>query len=198
MDINDLLYNQAEKPAPKAGSLLVAEPMMQDAYFGRSAILLLDDPEDGSHLGLLLNKSTNVTLADLMPDWEMGREVPVYCGGPVDMQRMFLIHALGKRLEGSYEIVPGLYVGADVNKVIDYIEEGGETEGYLRFFLGYCGWSPGQLEGEIRRNSWAVNNNRTIEGLLKGHGVNYWRNEVKRLGEDYRSWLMVPPDPSFN
>ena len=198
MDLNNFLYNQPDKPEPLTGSVLVSEPMTHDSYFGRSAILILDVPEPGGHLGLLLNKGTTVTLADLMPDWEKGREVPVFCGGPVDMQRMFLIHSLGERLKGSYEILPGLYVGADVNAVIDYIENDGEIDGKLRFFLGYCGWSPGQLAGEIKRNSWAINNHREVAGLLEGQGTDYWRKEVERLGEAYRSWLMVPTDPSLN
>lgn len=198
MDINDLLYSDSPVENAKSGELLISEPMMDDAYFSRSVVLMLDTPKEGGHLGIMLNKITNVTLRDLMPDWDAGERIPIFCGGPVDMQRMFLIHTLGDKFKSSLEILPGIYVGGDIDDMVQYIESGGEIEGKLRVFLGYCGWEPEQLKGEIRRHSWAVNEKPSTHRLLDGYGIDYWRREVKALGESYRSWLMVPPDPSFN
>lgn len=198
MDLKDLLFAPLPVSTPHSGSLLISEPLMNDKYFSRSAILVLDEPEDGGHFGLILNKATEMTLQDLMPEWEGGKQVPIYCGGPVDLQRMFLLHTLGERLGSTTEVLPGIYVGADLDKIIDYLEEGGEVEGKLRFFLGYCGWSSGQLDGEINRKSWAVNALPQCQNLLKDSGLGYWRREVEDLGDDYRGWLVVPPDPSFN
>lgn len=198
MDIKDLLFSSVPPATPHSGSLLVAEPLMDDQYFSRSAILVLDEPEDGGHFGLILNKPTEMTLKDLMPEWESGIRIPIFCGGPVDLQRMFLLHSLGDRLGPATEILPGIFVGADLDKIIAYIEDGGEVEGKLRFFLGYCGWSPGQLDGEIHGKTWAVNALPQSFDLLKGCGTEYWNREVKNLGEDYRGWLLVPEDPSFN
>lgn len=198
MDIKDILFSELPISTPHMGSLLISEPLMDDKYFSRSAILVLDEPAEGGHFGLILNKSTEMTLKDLMPDWESGKEVPIYCGGPVDLQRMFLLHSLGDKLGSSTEVLPGIYVGADLDKIISYIEEGGKVDGHLRFFLGYCGWAPGQLAGEINRKSWAVNSLPQCHNLLKGSGIDYWSREVRDLGEDYRGWLVVPPDPSFN
>lgn len=197
MDLKDLLFSSKTNIKPHSGSLLIAEPLMEDTYFSRSVILVLDEPEDGGHFGLILNKATEMTLKDLMPEWEEGIRIPVYCGGPVDLQRMFLLHSLGKILGECVEVVPGIYVGADLDKIIEYINDGGEVEGKLRFFLGYCGWSPGQLSAEIRNHTWAVD--PTPErNLLKGFGDDYWRDAVMRLGGEYRSWLLVPADPSLN
>ena len=198
MDIKDLIFSDIPVSTPHSGSLLLSEPLLKDNYFSRSAILVMDEPVDGGHFGLILNKETEMTLHDLMPEWEAGTKVPVYCGGPVDLQRMFLLHTLGETLGSNYEILPGIYVGADLDKIIDYIEGGGEVDGHLRFFLGYCGWSPGQLAAEITGKSWAVNSLPQCDNLLKGTGVNFWTREVQDLGEDYRGWLMVPEDPSFN
>lgn len=198
MDLKDILFTGHPTATPHMGSLLISEPLMEDKYFSRSSILVLDEPEDGGHFGLILNKPTAMTLQDLMPDWEAGSRVPIFCGGPVDMQRMFLLHTLGPRLGSDTEVLPGIYVGADLDKIIEYIEEGGEVDGNLRFFLGYCGWSPGQLSAEINGKTWAVNALPDCSNLLKGKGLNYWTREVKMLGEDYRGWLMVPIDPSLN
>ena len=198
IDLKDLLFTDLPTATPHMGSLLVSEPLMEDNYFARSAILVLDEPEAGGHFGLILNKPTEMTLKDLMPDWEQGDRIPIFCGGPVDLQRMFLLHTLGDKLGASAEVLPGIYVGADLDKIIEYIEEGGEVDGRLRFFLGYCGWSPGQLADEINRKSWAVNALPQCSNLLKGEGVDYWSREVKDLGEDYRGWLVVPTDPSLN
>ena len=133
----------------------------------------------------------------LMPEWEEGERIPIYCGGPVDLERMFLLHTLGSQLGPAIEVAPGIFVGADLDRIMEYIDNGGEVEGKLRFFLGYCGWSPGQLATEIENHTWAVNT-RSGDNLLSGRGLRYWRRQVERLGEDYRSWLLVPSDPSLN
>ena len=198
MDLKDILFSGLPSATPHMGSVLISEPLMNDKYFSRSVVLVLDEPEDGGHFGLILNKPTELTLKDLMPDWEEGAKVPIFCGGPVDLQRMFLLHTLGDELGSSAEVLPGIYVGADLDKIIDYVEKGGEIDGKLRFFLGYCGWSPGQLNGELNGKTWAVNSLPDASGLLKGEGLQAWTREVKDLGEDYRGWLMVPLDPSMN
>ena len=198
MDLKELLFSKLPNVTPHMGSLLISEPLMEDSYFSRSAILVLDEPEDGGHFGLILNKPTGMTLANLMPEWEEGKNIPIYCGGPVDLQRMFLLHTLGEKLGSNTEVLPGIYVGADLDKIIEYIENGGKADSNLRFFLGYCGWSPGQLKGEINRKTWAVNSLPQCQNLLRGDGVEYWNREVKDLGEEYRSWLVVPTDPNLN
>lgn len=197
MDLKELLFSSPVNINPHCGSLLIAEPLMDDAYFSRSVILVLDEPVDGGHFGLILNKPTEMTLHNLMPDWEAGERVPIFCGGPVDLERMFMLHTLGDKLGNCVEVVPGVYVGAEIDKVIEYIEDGGEVEGKMRFFLGYCGWSAGQLDAEIENHTWAVNPSPE-RSLLSGEGNDYWREEVSELGEAYRGWLLVPANPSLN
>lgn len=198
MDLNSYLYPDNNEKEVNAGNLIIADPLMKDPYFSRSVALILDNPADGGHLGLVMNKPAGVTLREIMPGWEKGGEIPIFCGGPVDLERMFLIHTLGDFFKDSHEVFDGVYVGADLDQIVDYIESGENTEGKLRFFLGYCGWSPGQLEEEIRSNSWAIQNNLDNRYLLEGYGPDYWRREVERLGKAYKNWLMVPRDPSYN
>lgn len=198
MNLHNLLYNNSTEIVPQRGSLLIADPMMEEVYFRRSVVMILDVDQDKGHLGLTLNKTTRLTLNDLMPDWKTGKNVPIYCGGPVDLERLFLLHTLGDIVPDAIEIIPGIYVGGDVENILEYIEMGGEIENRLRFFLGYSGWSNGQLESEISRHAWAVRTPSDGERLLEGSENDYWRREVEKLGEQYRSWLVVPQDPSFN
>lgn len=200
MDFENLLYNHDKQYNPGQGSLLIAEPLMRGDIFSRSVVMVLDVDKNFGHLGLVLNKRSNLYLNDLIPEWSLQRQIPIFSGGPVDNSRLFMLHTLGDKFEGSSEIIPGLYVGGRIEEIMEYIDDGGSLEGKMRFFLGYSGWTKGQLEGEISRHVWAVTEYRGQDPgeLLEGSGNSFWRHEVERLGSDYRSWLVVPPDPSLN
>lgn len=193
-----MLYDGMGEVTPEKGSLLVSEPMMSDPVFGRSVVLILEKDADHGFIGLVLNKKTDMTMGDLIPDWEMGKKVPVFSGGPVDPGRLFMLHTLGERLAGSHEVFPGIWVGGELRQIVDLIQKGEDVEGNMRFFMGYSGWTKGQLESEIRRNSWAVQPSLEPESILTGKGERYWQAEVERLGERFRSWLIVPTNPDMN
>lgn len=198
MDLESIIYKDPTIVNPQKGDLLIAEPLLDEPYFKRSVILLLDEDNNQGHIGLALNKITPVYLQDLFPDWKAGAEVPVYSGGPVEADRLFMLHTMGDRFEGSMEVSPGLYVGAKLDDIIDYINNNRYADGNIRFFLGYSGWSRGQLTSEILKNTWALNPNPGHTDVLTGAEDLYWRREVRRLGEKYRSWLLVPSNPAFN
>ncbi len=198
MDLESIIYKNPTIVNPQKGDLLIAEPLLDEPYFKRSVILLLDEDNNQGHIGLALNKITPVSLQDLFPDWKAGAEVPVYSGGPVEADRLFMLDTMGDRFEGSMEVSPGLYVGAKLDDIIDYINNNRYADGNIRFFLGYSGWSRGQLTSEILKNTWALNPNPGHTDVLTGAEDLYWRREVRRLGEKYRSWLLVPSNPAFN
>lgn len=200
MDFKHLLYNHDNQYKPEQGSLLIAEPLMLGDIFSRSVVMVLDEDDKFGHLGLVLNKKSHLLLNDLIPEWSLQRQIPVFSGGPVDPSRLFMLHTLGDKFEGSSEIIPGIYVGGQIEEIMEYIDDGGQLEGKMRFFLGYSGWTKGQLEGEISRNVWAVTDFKGMNSgdLLRGSGNAFWRHEVESLGNDYRSWLVVPPDPALN
>ncbi len=198
MDLESIIYKNPTIVNPQKGDLLIAEPLLDEPYFKRSVILILDEDNNQGHIGLALNKITPVSLQDLFPDWKAGAEVPVYSGGPVEADRLFMLHTMGDRFEGSMEVSPGLYVGAKLDDIIDYINNNRYADGNIRFFLGYSGWSRGQLTSEILKNTWALNPNPGHTDVLTGAEDLYWRREVRRLGEKYRSWLLVPSNPAFN
>ncbi len=198
IDLGSMIYKEPSNLNPQKGDLLVAEPMLSEPYFKRSAVLILEENKESGHIGLTMNVRTPVNMRDLFPDWVQGEHIPLYSGGPVDADRLFMIHSLGNEVGASLEIAPGLYVGAKLDKIVEYINDGNDAEGKIRFFLGYSGWAKGQLVTELLRNSWALNSNPDTRDILMGAGEEYWRREVEKLGQKYRSWLLIPSNPSFN
>lgn len=198
IDIENMLHKDPENLSPSKGDILIADPMLKEPYFRRSVVLIMDKTEDGGHMGLVLNVATPVTLQDLFPDWKGGEKVRIFSGGPVETDRLFMLHSLGHVFSGATEIAQGLYVGGDLDEVIEYINSEDYTEGNIRFFLGYSGWSTNQLSAEILGNSWAVGKRGDMSDALIGQGNDYWMREVGKMGEKYRSWLIVPQNPEFN
>lgn len=78
MNIGNLLYDYNPEIVPERGSLLVSEPMMEEAFFSRSVVMILDIDRGRGHLGLVMNKATHLTLRSLLPDWVGGADVPVF------------------------------------------------------------------------------------------------------------------------
>ena len=198
IDLESLIYRDSTDVNPKKGDLLIAEPLLDQPYFKRSVVLLLEEDENKGKIGLTLNIPTPVTLQDLFPEWTAGKKVRVFSGGPVESDRLFMLHTLGDYFDGAMEVAPGLYVGADLNQVMDYIQNEENLEVKLRFFLGYSGWAKDQLCTEILNHSWALTHPEDKGDALVGRGNEYWRREVEKLGKDYRSWLLIPQNPEEN
>lgn len=194
MDLDDIIRKDASDVDPAPGSLLIANPVMSDSYFSRAVVLMLAK-EDGD-MGIVLNQPTNITLDLIIPG--IGENLPVFCGGPVDHERMFMLHRLPHIFEGSMRVCGDIYLGGNFEQLRKYLASGEPVEDNLRFYLGYSGWDAAQLTTELINNYWAVNPKPEYSDLLRDTGDGYWRREVARLGENYRSWLVVPENPSMN
>lgn len=90
-----------------------------------------------------------------------------------------------------------LYFDGDFNALKRYILNGHPIDGKVKFFLGYSGWTEGQLNHEIKRNSWAVSH-ITTDNILSADGEGYWKDSVELLGNDYKTWTKYPKDPYLN
>ncbi len=180
-----------------AGDLLIAAPLEKE-HFSRSVVLIIDSDKAEGKLGLVLNKRSAMTLKDLVPIWDSAEDIPVFIGGPVENDRLFMLHTLGDEFPGSIEILPGLFVGGSTEAMVNYIREGKPIDGKIRFFAGYAGWGSEQLEAEIDAKVWCVAMPQNSEDLLSGSGNAFWRREVKKMGERYRGWLSVPSNPDLN
>lgn len=189
---------ESDRNYPGRGDMLVARPSFDECCFRDAVILMLDTDPYGGKIGLVLNKLMDITLYDLLPELESGKEIEVYYGGPCEQERLFILHTLGDVFPGSFEVIPGLYVGGDFDEIVEYIESGGRIEGRMRACLGYAGWSDGQLQAEVKNGLWAVGEPPSPSELLDGNSVPYWQREVKRLGPAFRNWLLLPTSLDLN
>ncbi len=195
----DFLFNiNLPGGSPRPGSLLVAEPFLREEHFNHAVILMVDCAKDADALGIVLNRGTNYTLNDLVES--IGRHIPVYCGGPLAMDRLYFLHTLGDIIPDGREIENGLWLSGDFDAMVGYVRAGYPIEGHLRFFLGYSGWAPGQLDDELKAHTWAVTPPAEIAPakLLSGDGDSAWHSAVRLLGKEYRGWLYHPQTPGLN
>ena len=142
-----------------ANQFLIAMPGMQDPNFAGSVIYLFEHTERGA-MGLVVNRPTEVDLATLFDKIELTLEIaplldrPVYFGGPVQVERGFVLHEpLGEGIYSSSLAVPGGLTMTTSKDVLEAVASGNGPKKFL-ITLGYAGWGAGQLEEEITLNGW--------------------------------------------
>ena len=194
---NNILKITHNNLLPAQGSILISEPFLQDAYFQRSVVLLVEHNTQGS-MGFVLNKKTDLIVNTFFPELEEYPEIPIYLGGPVSANRLFFIHSLGDLIvPDSVKIKDRLYFDGDFEALKRYIQNGHSIEGKVKFFLGYSGWTEGQLGNEINKNSWVVSH-AAKENVLLADGESFWKNSLEQLGSNYEAWTKYPKDPYLN
>lgn len=199
VDLQSLLYNiNIDNCEPRRGALLVSEPFLREQYFSHSVISIVDYGFGKETMGIVLNKPTAYALGDLVESVDNSCRIQVFCGGPMSCDRLYFLHRLGNLIPNSREIAPGLSMGGDFGVMVDYVNSGYPVDGDVRFFIGYSGWEPGQLEDELRNNVWAVTYITEINQLLLGEDDSYWHRTVRTMGKPYRGWLYHPQNPRAN
>jgi len=180
---------------PAAGILLISDPFLKDPNFMRTVVFLCEHKEQGS-FGFVLNRKYENTLDELIPDLE-GFKIPVYYGGPVQMDTIHFLHQYPDEIPGSQEVIKGVYWGGDFNMVIQMIRKKEIDENKIRFFIGYSGWGSGQLNGELNEKSWLTV--KAVRKLIfhKKH-EEIWKDSLKQLGGDFEMMINFPIDPQLN
>lgn len=181
---------------PTKGSILISEPFLQDAYFQRAVVLLVEHNTNGT-MGFVLNKKTNLVINDFFSELEKLSDIPIYLGGPVSSNRLFFIHTLDELIPDSVKIADGLYFDGDFDILKQYIIDGNSVKGKVKFFLGYSGWTKGQLGIEIKEDSWMVSQSANVNVML-ADGESFWKDSLEVLGNQYKTWINFPKDPHLN
>lgn len=142
-----------------ANQFLVAMPGMVDPNFAGSVVYLFEHTERGA-MGLVVNRPTEVDLGTLFDKIELKLEIapllaqPVYFGGPVQIERGFVLHEpINDKAYSSSLVVPGGLTMTTSKDVLEAVAAGNGPHKFL-MTLGYAGWSAGQLEDEIALNGW--------------------------------------------
>jgi putative transcriptional regulator len=178
--------------APGRGKILVSEPFLQDPNFHRTVVFIADHGEEGT-VGYVLNQETVLRVADLFDDF--GSEEPVFLGGPVGQNSFHYLHNI-ETLQGATEVIEGVYWGGDFNQLQIILQEDLKSESRVRFFAGYSGWAPGQLDGEIELKSWIVTDGLATDVFGNHHSL--WKRILGRMGGEF-AWLgNAPDDVHFN
>ena len=139
---------------PASGMFLVAAPKMRDPRFKQSVILLVEHSSEGS-LGFIVNRRTDMTVADAFPELDQQMELKhaLYFGGPVQPSRIMFVYSGTDQIEDQ-KVISGVYWGTSFDNLKDILNRKGEDS--LRIFFGYAGWGPGQLEFELSLGDWQV------------------------------------------
>lgn len=174
-----------------AGQLLLAHPALKDPNFRRTVVLMSAHNKDGS-LGVVLNRPMGQTLAEYNRDFTFGplAQVPVYRGGPVAEDQLIFAAWRWIATDGAFQ----LQFGLEPDKAGDMA---GQKDYTLRAFLGYAGWSAGQLENEMKHNTWFVAPVDT-DVIGANDGVALWRVVLGSLDPELRLLAGEPEDPAVN
>lgn len=186
---------QIEQKDIKAGNLLLAEPFMRDGNFKRAAIILCEHNEDGS-LGFVMNKPLNMKVNELIADFP-DFDAEVYFGGPVQTDTIHYVHNVGDLLDDSLKVIDGVYWGGDFSKLKFLIESGLIKPHNIRFFVGYSGWSSGQLWGEMVHQSWVLTDMHP-NYLFKSKPSMLWEEIMNHKGGNFGVIARMPDDPIWN
>jgi len=152
-----VLPGQSQRPEDLApGKILVTSRQSPDALFAQSVILLVQY-EDSGALGLMLNTPTEIHISEALAALKGAKKSPdfIYLGGPVEPEGvMALLRAPGKTGDLTH-VARGTYL-VSTRKVLEDALSQGKRSGELRVYLGYCGWTAGQLREEVRRGAWYI------------------------------------------
>lgn len=177
------------------GRLLVATPPLVDPNFDRTVVLMLEHGDDGA-LGIVLNRPSDTALDDVLPDWRILASAPavVFTGGPVAPDAVI---ALGRAprdaIEGWVPIIDDL---GTIDLGRDPLDLGIPLE-ELRVFVGYAGWAPGQLEGELEAHAWFVVDLGRNDPFASTP-ERLWRDVLKRQRGHPAMFAQYPDDITAN
>lgn len=176
------------------GKALVSEPFLPDPNFNRTVILIIEHNHEGS-LGFVLNRDSDHNLNDVVegfPDFES----KIFVGGPVGTDQLFFLHTNPKNFIGGQEVMPNLFWGGNLEKLKLLMESNEISNQDIRFFIGYSGWSPGQLAQELKEKSWIVTSLTSEEVLIQSQ--DFWQKTMQSLGTKFEIMANFPEDPRLN
>ncbi|MCZ7439601.1 YqgE/AlgH family protein [Micromonospora sp. WMMC241] len=179
------------------GRLLVATPMLKDPNFDRTVVMLVAH-EPGGALGVVLNRATEVPVADVLGDWsDLAREPAVlFEGGPVQPDSAICLARMRhpvKPVKGFHRVsgaVGTIDLSVDPERLRDAV-------GGIRVFAGYSGWGAGQLEREIEEGSWFVLDALPGDAFVD-RPDDLWPMVLRRQGGMMAAVAHFPPDVALN
>lgn len=188
-------FKYRNKLQPEKGRLLISEPYLPDPNFERTVVLLCEHNTEGS-FGFVLNKPSILKVQEVMDDFGVFENI-VYVGGPVQQDTLHFIHRNGNIIN-AVEIAGQVYWGGDLENLLLLTDTKQISAGDIRFFLGYSGWGPGQLDEELENDSWIVCDYVTDQLLFDTDPQVMWRKALEGMGGRFSVYSNYPIDPRLN
>lgn len=191
----DLFAILPEDKIPEKGKILISEPFLPDTFFNRSIVYLTDHTPQGS-VGFILNKKIDLKISAAITGFE-GWDEDLNVGGPVAPDTLHYLHNIGDMVPKSVPIKDNIFWGGDIDIIRELIKTNKIKKSQIRFFLGYSGWSAGQLERELKENSWVIAKVRS-EIIMNNRGDDTWKRVLRSMKNKYRMWADFPDSPEMN
>ena len=175
------------------GQLLIASPALLDPNFRRAVVLITEHTDEGA-AGLVLNRPSPASVSELVPELEplVEDEEQVWLGGPVQPNAVLV---LGEFVDPDDAAVP--LFGSLGFPALDDPEEVVPATTRRRVFAGYAGWGAGQLENELGREDWIIEEAQNDDAFTDSP-ENLWSDVLRRKGGIYELVARIPDDPSVN
>jgi putative transcriptional regulator len=191
----DLFTILPEDKIPEKGKILISEPFLPDSFFNRSIVYLTEHTPEGS-VGFILNKKLDIKVKDAISGFDTCDEF-LNMGGPVAPDTLHYLHTAGELITKSVSIDGNIYWGGDIEVIKNLIAFKKLDRSRIRFFLGYSGWSKGQLDKELKENSWVIAKIRS-NIVMGNRGNDTWKMVLRGLKNKYRLWADFPESPDLN
>jgi putative transcriptional regulator len=181
---------------PARGRLLVATPPLVDPNFDRTVVFVLEHGDEGT-LGIVLNRPSDGRVDDAIPEWAPLATSPgvLFVGGPVSSESVIALARSNTTDErdGWVPIVPGVGT-VDLARAPDDLDAAVDA---VRVFVGYAGWAPGQLAGELAQGAWFVVD-FTLDDAFSHDPATLWQTVLRRQRGRIRMFANCPSDTSTN
>ena len=160
------------------GILLIAKPGLPDPNFSE-AVVLVAWTEDGSTIGVVLNRPSTQRLADIAPNWPQaeGFKSPIYSGGPVMRQVLVaLFESENDPKARAFRVLPHVYLSMHPGNLEPLIAR---PPARMRLYSGFSGWAPRQLEAEVDRGTWYMVR-ATEDVIFRKDTAGMWQELVEK------------------
>jgi putative transcriptional regulator len=177
------------------GRLLVASPSLLDPNFRRSVVLVADHSEDGGAMGVVLSRPSDTPVAEAAPVLEplVEEGALVHVGGPVEPSAVLVVAEFEDPDDAAAVVFDGVgFMPGDAEP-----DDVAILTRRARIFVGYAGWSPGQLEAELDEESWLVLDAEPSDVFAES-SEDLWSTVLARQGGPFALLARMPPDPSLN
>lgn len=169
--------------------------MSEDPNFRRTVVLVCEHTPEGS-FGLILNRPLELQLDEVLEESDLPPQ-RLALGGPVQQNTLHYLHQFGERLEDAIGVADGVFWGGDFEVLKALLRDGTASDASVRMFLGYAGWSAGQLEEEIELDGWIVTT-ATAELVFFSESDRLWRTILRSMGGAFATMANFPDDPRLN